>query len=73
MNGQAKKKGVEALFATREVVGSIGACATKVSNSLIKNRRNADRSDVAITKEFGNELGVAFIGFDTIAGFDGDE
>ena len=65
----SQEEGVEALFATGKVIGSIGAGATQVSNGLIKDRRDANRCDVAITKEFGNQHSIAFVGFNDLVGF----
>ena len=65
----AKKEGAEPLLGPGKVIGGVGASPTEVANGFIKCRRNPDFGEVAIAEEFGDFLGIAFIGFDLLVGF----
>ena len=56
-----------------EVIDGIGAAATEIANGLVHTVGNVDGDEVVGAKVFGKLHGVALVGFDTVAGFDGDE
>lgn len=70
---EAAKEGEESGFGPTKVVDGISAGAAKVANGFIDRVGNVDGDEVIGTEIFGEFHGIAFIGFDAVAGFDGDE
>ena len=64
----AQEEGVEALLGAGEVVCGIGAGAADITHGFVQYWWNADLGDVSVTKQAGDVTGVAFVGFDFIAG-----
>ena len=73
VEAETSEQGEEACFGPAKVVDGIGAGAAEVANGFVHGVRDIDGDEVVGAEIFGELHGVAFIGFDSVARFDGDE
>jgi len=70
---KSAKHGEEACLSATKVINGIGSGPTKVADGLVDAVRNVDGNEVIGAKIFGEFHGVAFVSFDAVTGFDGDQ
>ncbi len=70
---EASQEGEEAGFGSAEVIDDISAGATEVTNGFVGGVGNIDGNEVVGAEVFGEFHGVAFVGFDAVPGFGGNE
>ncbi len=73
VEAETSEQGEESGFGPTKVINRIGAGATKIADGFVNGVRDIDGDKVVGAKVFGELHSVAFIGFDAVAGFDGDE
>ena len=67
------QQGEETCFRAAEVVDGIGAGAAQIADGLVGAVGDVDRNEVVGTEVFGQLHGVAFVGFDAVAGLRGNQ
>jgi len=70
---KAPEHGEEAGLGAAEVVDGISTSAAEVANGLVSGVGNVDGDEVVGAEVFGEFHGVAFVGFNAVARFGGDE
>lgn len=73
VEAESAEQGEESCLCAAKIIDGIGAGAAEISDGLVHAVGNVDGDEVVGAEVFGEFHGVAFVGFDPVAGFNGNE